>query len=273
MDNTFGPTLQGFSNIETTQPSVVLAIALKSDGTYNGCGEFGPYTIIGQMTPSGNLDFANFNAPQGYALVAGGSVESTCSDIETQPDQKSVFVGETFDGTVGQFLVGRLTSAGTLDTTSFASPTGFTSIDFPTVDSSPDFAVAISTKIQPADGFILAAGHSKLQASPFALQLAIARLDTTGVLDVGFGVNGVQTLAMGDTVASIGMALQSDGEIMIGGAITTSGLPLIGLALADNRRGFGHDLWIGCRFHSIFGHPINYERCGNGYPKNRCQCG
>lgn len=230
-DQTFGPNLLGYNNIMTSLPSEVSAIALKADGTYNGCGAFGPYIIVGQMTAAGNLDTVNFNSPQGYALVPAGAVASICAALATQSgDQKTVFAGEALGATAAEFVVGRLTTAGTLDTTSFGSPNGFTLIDFPTTDSSPDFSTVIGLKIQPADGFIVLGGHAKVQASPFVSQLALARVDTSGVLDVAFGTAGMQTLLIGDTVTSLGVVLQSDAKIVTGGFVIESGLPQVGIA-------------------------------------------
>jgi uncharacterized delta-60 repeat protein len=231
VDTTFGPVLSGHLEGHTAASAQVYGIALKDGGVYNGCGQIGTQSLFGQVTTEGNFDVYNFNAPAGFNVVEVGD-SSYCFSLATQPtDQKTVFGGGTFTGSSGTMLIGRLTSAGVLDTASFASPDGYLTIDFPTIDDSPDESNVWKIQLQPADGFVVIVGQAILTSTPsYQVQLALARVDTSGALDSTFGTAGTQTLQLGDTLAPTGLALQSDGSIVVSAAVMMSGLPQIGVA-------------------------------------------
>ena len=231
LDQTFGPTLMGYLNPQTLQNTYLYSVALKANGDYVGCGTLGLNALVAQVTPVGNIDTANFNAPQGFNIIPIG-IQSSCVSAVTQPaDQKVVFAGQSLPGDgSSSIVVGRLTTAGALDTSAFGSPNGYTFVGISTEDSSPSYGSLSGLQLQAADGFVVGAGTTLVTSSPYVTQLTVFRLDTSGILDVAFGSAGLQTLRIGDTTTATGIALQSDGKIVVGGSVIQTGLPELAVA-------------------------------------------
>jgi uncharacterized delta-60 repeat protein len=226
-DLTFGPDALGYNDVPTTQSSDVFAIALKAGGQYTGCGYFGNYLLIGQMTEAGNMDALNFNPPLGFLNLALEANAAVCLAVQTQPaDQKSVFGGIYMTDT-NAMVVGRVTAGGALDSGSFGSPAGYVLITYPTTDGSTPDSFVGQIQIQ-SNGYIVVGGTA--YTSSGVSVIALARLDPSGTLDNGFGTSGQTTLALGDTAFTTGMVLQSDGNIVVAAALSVSGNPVIGLA-------------------------------------------
>jgi uncharacterized delta-60 repeat protein len=136
----------------------------------------------------------------------------------TQSDGKILAVGTVFNdgfddasGTGEDFALVRFNKDGTPDGT-FGSG-GAVTTDFGADDE------AHSLAIQP-DGKIVVAGSSNGK-------FAVARYNTDGTLDTGFGSGGKVTTDLGDGDASVyGLALSADGKIIVSGDNDT------GIALA-----------------------------------------
>jgi uncharacterized delta-60 repeat protein len=77
--------------------------------------------------------------------------------------------------------------------------------------SSGAYAVAIQD-----DGKIVTAGYA---SGPSSVDMAVVRLDDTGVLDASFGTGGVVTLPAGLQSIAEAIALQPDGKILVGGGV------------------------------------------------------
>ncbi len=181
----------------------------------------------------------------GMVTTSRDSSHIVANALEIQPDGKIVVVGRYKKGTAGDFILVRYTSNGSVDSSFGINGTVQTDIGAGTFD----FATASAIQ---ADGKIVAAGGSDFSLalcrynadgsldSSFDLDgkvtmaavggatcmklLAdgklvvccgywVVRLMPDGSMDRSFGVNGIATLSY----YSLGMAIQSDGRILLSG--------------------------------------------------------
>lgn len=172
-DLTFGETLTGTTELHTPQPAGVFSIALKNGGVYTGCGQMGPAMIIGQMTNGGNLDVTNFNAPNGFTVLpfAGTDSAGAVSCVTQEGDQKTIVGGYYLVGSGASMVIARLNNDGSVDTTGFGFPNGYITLDFASMDGSPDHSILVQNRIQSADGFIVAVGAYVVSTSPYMTQM------------------------------------------------------------------------------------------------------
>ena len=181
------------------------AVALQADGKIVAAG----YAFI-----SSNYDFAlaRYNADgtpdtsfdsDGKATTEIGSGFNAALGVVLQADGKIVAAGYAFNGSNHDFALARYHANGTLDAGFGAAGTVTTAIG-----SGNDLANGVALQ---ADGKIVAAGSS---SSDFAL----ARYNTDGSLDAGFGTGGKVTTAIGSsTDEAFALALQADGKIVAAG--------------------------------------------------------
>jgi uncharacterized delta-60 repeat protein len=144
--------------------------------------------------------------------MAGGN--STANAIALQPDGK-ILVGGRISSSVGEgFALARYHPNGTLDT-SF-------NIDGLVLTDLPGTKAAIETLAVAANGKIYAAGS--VAAGAFSSSdVAIAAYLPNGDLDPSFSGHGLYTASIGagsDVLYSI--VIQSDGNLLLGGATSTS---------------------------------------------------
>ncbi len=165
----------------------VLAI-LSSSSSQAAPGDFDP--------TFGGGGFVRTNAGRGGHALANG--------VALQADGKIVVVGGAWT-TAAVFQVARYDADGTLDT-GFADQ-GVATTEFAS-DSNEAKAVAIDST-----GRIVVAGSSG-DLGDFAL----ARYNTDGTLDNGFGTSGKVTTAVGgSTDRATAIAIQADGKIVVAG--------------------------------------------------------
>ncbi len=130
--------------------------------------------------------------------------------IALQPDGKFVVAGFTLDPTeffVDKVVVARYNENGTLDTAY-----GTNGITITTVGSNVN---DVREALVQTDGKLLVAGHGIFNDSQ---DIFILRYNINGTLDNSFGVGGiVQTDIDNQTNIVGGMALQSDGKIVVNG--------------------------------------------------------
>jgi uncharacterized delta-60 repeat protein len=134
---------------------------------------------------------------------------SPATAIARQPDGKLVAVGTSFGHDLGDFAVARYNPDGSLDT-SFSDDGKLTT----SVTSGTDNATGVAVQ---ADGKIVVVG---LAGGNFAL----ARYGPDGSLDASFSGDGKQTTHFASGEKATGVALQSDGKIVV-----------VGSALNDDR--------------------------------------
>jgi uncharacterized delta-60 repeat protein len=202
IDNTFGVGGITTLNISSTDTGDTAEdIVIQPDGKIVVTGsvtDVGNYAYVARYNTNGTLD-ASFNSG-GIATLSILELYG----VALQPDGKIVAVG-TNSTVNGDFIVARLDTNGSLDA-AFGT-NGITQIDF---GGNPD--VARDVVIQP-DGKIVVVGET----SPSTFNMAIARLNNNGTLDTVFGINGLVTEDFGFSAAANTVALQADGDIVIGG--------------------------------------------------------
>jgi uncharacterized delta-60 repeat protein len=201
---------------------------LQADGNILAAGleslPAGAEFLLQRYTTSGNLD-ASFGSSGTVTLKVGGGSSTGANGVAVQSDGKIVLAGEADFKPGAEFALARYTSSGSLDTT-FGNK-GIVNTQL----GSSDFPYAIL--IQP-DGKIIAGGTS---AQPYGstpykqYEFALARYNTNGSLDKSFGSGGKVLTAFGNSAPYVhnvdgeinGIALQSDGKIVVAGFFTISG--------------------------------------------------
>ncbi|HWX41720.1 MAG TPA: delta-60 repeat domain-containing protein [Blastocatellia bacterium] len=204
------------------------ALAIQSDGKIIAAG--GTSSPLFQLNQEFGLARYNEDGTLDLSFGNGGKVATSFfnnSDynegalaVVIQPDGKILAAGGAFE----DFGVARFNSDGSLDT-SFGDG-GKVITRFSSDGTTIDQALAISLQ---ADGRIVAAGRSTISVGHEVL--AVARYNSDGSLDTGFGSGGKLTAdffptgtgLLGDGLNSV--VFQADGKIVAGGLsnpITTS---------------------------------------------------
>lgn len=161
---------------------------------------------VARLNSDGSLD-SSFGSGTGKALLAVSSTASAYA-MTLQGDGKLVLAGYSYSatGSTGDdFTVMRLNADGSLDST-FGMGWGSVILSH----AGTDFGRSVSVQ---NDGKIVLAGTFDTG------QFGVARLNSNGSLDTGFGASGYATIAVGSYgVASVyGSALQTDGKILLVG--------------------------------------------------------
>ncbi|HEV7620415.1 MAG TPA: T9SS type A sorting domain-containing protein [Flavisolibacter sp.] len=172
---------------------------------------------VAKFDTTGNLD-ASFNAggTPGKVLTATNAKANEAYSVALQPNGKIVVAGNRISasGTFKEFLVVRYTSTGTLDATFNGSGIVSTKINA----SGDDYANSVALQ---TNGMIVAAGASNNGSTN---RFAVARYDSTGVLDAGFNdatnspVPGVVVTTIGVNDVAYIVALQADNRILVAGS-------------------------------------------------------
>jgi len=209
--------------VTTTFPegSYAFDVALQADGKIIAAG-----TVFVDFNPgeSSNTDFAlaryNPDGSPDATFGNGGQVSTDFLGLEDdafsvliQPDGKIVAVGSANDPvTFYDFAAVRYLSNGTLDTTFGVA--GKVHTDF----GDQNFDRARSAALQP-DGRIVAAGFA-ISQNGGVQNFAVARYDSSGVLDTNFGTGGMTQIDFGNCCQSATkVLLQSNGKIItVGGS-------------------------------------------------------
>jgi uncharacterized delta-60 repeat protein len=202
----------GHSAIVSALAGDGLAVAVQPDGKI----------LAGGGAPGGDFRIARYdaNGNSDLSFGTGGFTDVSFSDsahvhdLAIQPDGKIVAIGmNQFSGTQSDFALARLTPAGVLDPTFDGDGKVVTSI------GAYDHANHIA--LQP-DGKIVAGGESGPSQSQ--VDVAVVRYLPSGALDTSFSTDGKVTtnadgdVGVGSTLDVSGLALQSDGRILVGGS-------------------------------------------------------
>ena len=153
---------------------------------------------LAQYTSGGILD-ATFGTA-GIVTTAIGS-GATINAVALDASNNIVVAGSATVSGNPNFALARYTSGGTLDGTFGTGGIVTTAIGF----QSGAYALVIQS-----DGNIVAAGTADGM-------IALARYTTTGMLDATFGTGGIVTTPISGTDVAYGVALQTDGSIVIAG--------------------------------------------------------
>ncbi len=207
-----------------TSGKVTTPIGTQSDNAYGiALQTDGKIVVAGSATTSFNSDFAlvryNTNGTLDTSFGTGGKVTTpigsaadTANAVALQADGKLVVAGYSNNGTYNDFALVRYNSDGNLDST-FGTGGKVTT----PVDSGHSYAYGI---VIQQDGKIVLAGYSYNSSNE---DFALVRYNTNGTLDTTFGTNGKVVTQIGTYHESAhGIAIQSNGEIVVGGYILPS---------------------------------------------------
>jgi uncharacterized delta-60 repeat protein len=168
-----------------------------------------------RLNPDGSVDTSFSGDGVAFTDFVGG--EDRAFAVAVQSDGKIVAAGERFLNNKLVFAAARYNPDGTADTSFDTNGRTFTEFNF----DSAARAVAIQ-----GDGRIVMAGYvaADLDDNSLNTDFALVRLDTDGRLDATFGPNQngrafTNFGTPGDR--ALGVALQSDGRIVAGGASNT----------------------------------------------------
>ncbi|MEI2769104.1 MAG: cadherin domain-containing protein [Nitrosomonas sp.] len=188
-------------------------VALQTDGKFLVAADLSNSNFnLMRFNSNGALD-TSFGGGSGYVSTdfTGGS--DRADGLTIQADGKVVLAGFGFNGTSFDVALVRYNMDGSLDT-SF-NGTGKVLTDFGANSSDTGNEVRIQ-----ADGKIVVAGYS---ATGGTNDFAIARYNTNGTLDTGFGTGGKVTINVGGSDFGEGLAIQSDGKILVTGTAGING--------------------------------------------------
>jgi uncharacterized delta-60 repeat protein len=192
-------------------------LALQSDGKIVVAGySFKPsgkdraeFTVL-RYNPDGTLD-SGFGESGKVTSEIGDSSDSAKS-VALQDDGKIVVAGDTLAPGNNDFAVARYNANGSLDT-SF-NGTGKATADFSQIDYGRSVAVQ-------GDGKIVVAGDAERGDHR---TFAVARFNANGTADISFNKTGKVTTDFGGGKAEArGVAVQSDGKIVVAGLASPDG--------------------------------------------------
>lgn len=208
LDNTF----DGDGKVITTVNGNVEngnSVAIQSDGKIVVGGYCRPVSgqdfIVLRYNTNGSLD-TSFDV-DGMAITPIGTGNDSGDEVIIQSDGKIILVGESNIGGNDDFAMVRYNSDGSLDTSFDADgkvTTAFSAND----DKARSIAIA-------SDGKLVLAGKTSNGTNN---DIALARYNTNGSLDVSFDTDGMVTTAIGtgaDEASSV--RIQSDGKIVVAG--------------------------------------------------------
>ena len=222
LDTTFnssGKVSTDMGGVDTAEVIVVQSTGkiILAGSTSNVATDYS-YFALARYNANGSLD-TTFNT-SGKVTTNVGATYNMLDSIAVQPDGKIVAVGTLVEGGVG---LARYNTTGALDATFNGNGKAVTAL-CGTGEFDSLHAVALQ-----ADGKILVAGTSR---EGEADDLVLARFNSNGSIDSGFGSNGRSLTnfsqdAFQDT--AYGIAVLSDGSIMVAGdsVSTDSGFDLI----------------------------------------------
>jgi len=182
------------------------AVAIQADNKIVAVGITGPpgdfnFAIV-RYTTAGSPDTSW--SPDGWRETDFGAAQEYANDVAIQADGKIVVAGQTDAG----FALARYNTNGTLDAS-------FSGDGKQTTAFGGQSDIATGVAIQD-DGRIVVGGHA-FTGGPALRDFAVARYNPDGSLDTTFSGDGKQTLDLGSNDIAEGVALQSDGKIVLAG--------------------------------------------------------
>lgn len=209
LDTSFNTTGANFLTVGTKNQAQ--ATTLQADGSILTCGstfQSKNNALIARFTASGPLD-TTFNT-MGFVTASIGT-GSIANSVKVQTDTNIVVAGGAF---VGQavFALARFTASGALDGTFGTGGEVFTPIGIQAV---------INQIALQSDGKIVAAGYA---AEIGTTSFCVARYNTNGTLDTGFGSGGIVTTIIGSESRAYSVLIQPDNTILVAGYAIESGI-------------------------------------------------
>jgi uncharacterized delta-60 repeat protein len=201
----------GLRRIVTSAREVANALALQPDGKIllagNSLAAANFDAVVYRLGPDGSDDWT-FNVSGRVAIDSGGGEGANA--VAPTRDGRIVVAGVTADATgKSDAAIYRLSPTGSLDAT--FNGTGTLAID------GGGFEVANALALQ-RDGRIVVSGSTTVNAAA-----TVYRVSASGSLDPGFDGDGAVRLDDGRDAFAQGLALQSDGKVVVAGSSTVSG--------------------------------------------------
>jgi uncharacterized delta-60 repeat protein len=165
--------------------------------------------LVANYSTSGTL-ISSFGSNGITTTTIGSQSQATSGALQSTGD--IIVAGFTFLSGQTQFAVVRYTTAGVLDATF-----GTNGIVTQLIGD----GCAVNGCVTQSDDSIILAGNCVINGQP---QIALMRLLNTGSVDTTFGTNGIVTLAIGQSAICNAVALQSSGEIIVGGFAAINGV-------------------------------------------------
>lgn len=221
IDTTFNST--GNNKISIGSQASGYSVALQADDKIVISGYGSPSSTdvaVVRLDTDGTLD-TTFDS-DGIVTTAIG-YGSTAYSVAVQSDDYIVVGGLGYQSQA-EFALARYDSTGALDTTGF----GTSGI----VTTAIGYEAIIHQIALQSDGKIVAGGY---QWDPFiGTTFCLARYETDGTLDTGFGVDGIVTTTIGNEAKIYSIAIQDDGYIVAGGyTVDTDNITKFALARYD----------------------------------------
>ena len=207
LDTSFNATGMVATSISSGS-DVANSVASQTDGKIVVAGTSnGKQLLVARYNADGSLD-TSFNGT-GEATLSFGASSSQGLGVAVEADGTIVVAGSAKFGAGNKFAVACFNSDGTLDT-GFGGGNGWVTTAFSSGDAG-GHSVALQK-----DGKIVVAGNGSYNDGSFA----IARYNTDGTLDTGFGggtgkLTGIFFNTGAGTARSV--AIQADGKIVIAG--------------------------------------------------------
>lgn len=213
LDTSFGNAGLVTTQFINSPYSYLYAIGLQPDGKIVAAGnrvvlpdQIGNYDFaLARYNTDGSLD-TNFGI-SGFVITDLGGQGDTIRTLALQPDGKIVAGGFTY---IYAALV-RYNPDGSLDN-------GFGTGGVATADFGGVNSVITAVLLQP-DGKIVVAGNNDFS------EFVLARFESNGSLDLGFGTNGIVITPVPGGGLVEDVVLQSDGRILVGGSNSTDPSP------------------------------------------------
>lgn len=181
-------------------------LVLTGNGQNNRAGDYD--VVVVRLNVDGSLD-SSFGT-SGIAQMKDGGYDEFGAAIIRQADGKLLVAGSSNANRGYDFDFVRFNTDGSVDT-SFGN-SGRLLVDF---GGNDDQANAL---VQQPDGSIIASGFAR-DSNGFS-SMAVLRMSAAGALDTGFGSGGKVTVPFGSLQsAAAAVALQSDGKIVLAGAV------------------------------------------------------
>lgn len=186
------------------------SVVIQTDGKIivAGYSRIGSHNVfaIARYNTDGSLD-NTFDGDGKVTTAFAGSIGNIINSIVLQTDGKIVVAGSNHNGSTLDFALARYNTDGSLDNT-FDGDGKLTTA----IGSSDDIAYSIALQ---TDGKIVVAGNSDIGGN---IDFALARYNTNGSLDNTFDGDGKLTTSIGFAQNAAGLAIQTDGNILIAGS-------------------------------------------------------
>lgn len=160
--------------------------------------------LVARYTPGGILDATFGN--NGCQITPIGA-DALANAVAVDNLNNLVVAGVAFDSNnVSQIALARYAPDGSLDTSFGTNGITLTSIGQ---------GCTGNTAIIQADGKIVVGGSAVVNGDGW---MVLARYDTTGALDTGFGDNGIVIIMLEDCAVGYALQQQPDGKLLLGGS-------------------------------------------------------